>query len=362
MYQSNSTSLSNASSLIFDRARWTLTFWYVVSIGLICGGLSLLFYVRTSWVLQREYERIEDRLQHRQDIVMPPVMHPGTPTTLPQFIIKNDIVIIKQRIALQLLFINCLVILSATGVSFVLAGATLAPIKKSLQDQQRFVGDAAHELKTPITALKTLLEVHLLDPKMTARAKPILQEALESVDGLQVLTHRLLTLARAEFDATEKKNLVPVSSKTTILKAIKLVTPLAEKKQLKIIPNFIDEKIDSSVLCDEADLLEIIIVLLDNAIKYSHEHQSITISLAVTKKQVKIIVTDMGVGITAQELPHVFERFYRADSSRSKQKNSGFGLGLSVAKQLAHRYGGDIVLQSPISGGTTATVLLPKAK
>jgi signal transduction histidine kinase len=112
---------------------------------------------------------------------------------------------------------------------------------------------------------------------------------------------------------------------------------------------------------DQTKLTELLVILLDNAVKYSHDGGQVSLTAQSTGKQVILKVVDSGIGISAEDMPHVFNRFYRADQSRSSSGVTGFGLGLAIAKQIVDRHHGQIHLTSELGHGTTVTVTLAKA-
>ena len=156
---------------------------------LITVSISIVFYVRTMTVLEKQQERFEQRFN--KEFLRRWPRETRAPHPFPEDLdeARNDIIT-------QLVIINGSILLIVAGAGYVLSGQTLKPIAKTHAEQKRFVSDAAHELKTPIAALKTSLEVNLMDRKLNRHAKNILRENLEDVTSLQQLTERLLKLAR----------------------------------------------------------------------------------------------------------------------------------------------------------------------
>jgi signal transduction histidine kinase len=130
---------------------------------------------------------------------------------------------------------------------------------------------------------------------------------------------------------------------------------LAQAKKITIE----DTMPDLTVLGDHDGLKQVVSILLDNAIKYSSVGSSVTISGEKKQDMVDISVADTGPGIRASDIPHIFDRFYRADSSRARKGENGYGLGLSIAKQIVDQHGGEIIATSTLNKGTTFTVRLP---
>ena len=325
-----------------------MTLWYVLIIFFISSLLSGLYYLRTIQILTFQTHRIERRFDAEN------FFPPGFPRPDLEFI-QTEFALARRQLISQIITIN-LFILSLSGLaSFFLATVTLRPIQEALEEQKRFVADAAHELKTPITALKTSLEVNLMDKKTPKSAQKILKDNLVDVNSLESLTKSLLTLA--SFDRHQPFVKRPVLLKNIINRSLRHISALATQKKIKII-----KKISTNshqIYGDENSLVELLIILLDNAVKYSPARSRITLVAKTRAKMVNLSVSDHGIGISLDHLPHIFDRFYQIDQSRSKSSGSGYGLGLSVAKTIASSHQGHIFVKSKLGSGTTFTVSLP---
>ena len=257
----------------------------------------------------------------------------------------------------QLLFTNLVVLVAASLASYFLAKRTLRPIEESLEEQRRFTADASHELRTPLTAMRSEIEVALRN----ANTKPeehveILRSNLEEIHRLEQLSRGLLRLARNESNPKAlTMETVPVSA--VVDDAIRQVTPHANQKHITI------DRIDigGSWSGEKHSFVELLVILLDNAVKYSDEKTKVRIAGESTHRSVTLRVQDHGVGMKASDLPHIFNRFYRADSSRSKNAVDGYGLGLPIAKQIVDRFNGTIAVASTIGEGSTFSVTFPRA-
>jgi signal transduction histidine kinase len=259
-----------------------------------------------------------------------------------------------SRILNRLIITNLVILIGGGMLCYYLALRTLKPIEEAHEAQSRFTADASHELRTPITAIRTENEVALLDPKLTLKeAKQQLQSNVEELEKLTTLSEGLLRLAQIDNNHLEK---VPVSTKSLVNNAIARVLPQAEKQNILIKPELKDSV---SVLGDEVSLTEAIVTLIDNAVKYSPPKSEVIVRVKQDQKQATIEVIDHGVGIKASEIPYLFERFYRADSSRSKQHVEGYGLGLAIAKNIVDHHNGTISVNSVPTKGATFTVKLP---
>ncbi len=227
-------------------------------------------------------------------------------------------------------------------------------------DRERtFVSDAAHELKTVVAIQKSSVQVALQGPGAASDYRSALERASEDIDRLNALVHRMLSLAVLEgSDRTRMNDAVLLDE--TILAACDQLRTLATSRRvtLDVRPS------GTCFIKSEEDLLQTLwVTLLENAIRYSSPDSSITISSLLEGRSCVVTVRDYGVGILEDLLPHIFERFYRADSSRSRENGSGgFGLGLSMAKAIVERHNGKIEVMSRPGLGTTFFITLPLAE
>lgn len=284
-------------------------------------------------------------------------MQPFNPKDTNAFLFAVDLEIyeeLQKRIVYQLLLVNSLILGISALTSYFLAGKTLYPIELMWEEQKRFVADASHELRTPLTSLKTEIEVALRDKKLTTlQYKQILESNLEEVNRMHRLSNYLLTLNN--FDDSGQIDKTLSSLKMIIDKSISQLQANAQDKNIVINNEIHDLKVYGN-----ADLLiELFSILIDNSIKYSKSHTQITIVNNSNYKSVQISIKDQGIGIKASDLPYIFNRFYRSDTSRSKLNVEGYGLGLSIAKQIVEAHNGSIAAQSKINKGAVFTVSLP---
>jgi len=331
---------------MFHSARIKLTFWYL----LIIMAISVLFSLTIYRFQITESERI--LLRQRVGIERGGFLRPGFgPPELEPKILKEA----QRRLILNLILINLGVLIISGGAAYFLAGRTLKPIEKALENQKRFVADASHELRTPLTTMKTELEVNLRGKGLGQEAKKILESNLEEVDKLGYLSDKLLRLSCYE----QKEGLAfsQVSLKEALEEAVEKHTRPAKSKKIEIVKDLEEVGIQG----DFAALVEAFGTILDNAIKYSRKESKITINLQSKDGKAVVIIQDFGIGIKASELPHIFDRFYRADTSRTKEKVEGFGLGLPIAKAALEKHHGKIEVESTPGKGSTFTVTLPTA-
>ncbi len=259
----------------------------------------------------------------------------------------------KDRLRLNLIYFNFLILLLSSGTSYLLARKTLEPIREAMDAQNRFTADASHELRTPLTAMRTEIEVGLRDKKFNlAEAKKLLQSNLEETEKLESLSNALLKLARFEDDS--HASFSKVSIEDVLVEAYEKIESLANKKSILFENNLQNVFIRG----DRQSLVELFVILLDNAIKYSPEKSKVLVRVRKEKNDVAVSIRDYGIGVKASDLPYIFNRFYRADTSRSKEKIDGYGLGLSIAKRIAGFHGGDISVTSKPGKGSVFVVKL----
>jgi len=345
---------------MFHNARLKLTAWYLLIIMVISISFSTFIYFGAS----REYDRILRIEQYR--VIHP--MQPGIilqrpPSDTDLFSIPsqtdNELADWAKLRALEALFgINVIILFLSALSGYFLAGRTLRPIKNMIDEQNRFITDSSHELNTPLTSLKTSIEVNLRDKNFNMeKAKEVLASNLEDVNSLQFLSAELIKLTQYQ-DQNNNFQSEKLSLLEIIQEAVEKVKSQAKKKGIVI-------KLDipkTQVMGDRRSLTELFIILVDNAIKYSPNKKSVSVSVRKPDSKVQILVKDNGIGIDKKDIPYIFDRFYRADKSRTKQKAVGYGLGLSIAKRIVTLHNGNIVVESEIGKGSVFMVTLPKAK
>ncbi|HSW88041.1 MAG TPA: ATP-binding protein, partial [Candidatus Saccharimonadales bacterium] len=296
---------------MFTRARFTLTAWYQLIIMMISITFSIAFYLAASYGITHI---VAGRY------LLSPGVNPDH-FTLPVSL-RNGLEDFKTQLRFALIIINSFIFILAGGAGYFLAGKTLKPIEESMEKQRRFVTDASHEFRTPLTALKTSIEVNMQDKEFRSPVvQDLLQRNLYQIEKLQELANRLLTLAQNQ--KVQNTHFSLLSLMPIIDEAKLKVTSLADAKQITI-----DTKIeDTQIHGEKASLLELFTILLDNAIKYSHKNSTITIRNTLSANATTIVVHDAGGGIAKKDISHIFDRFYRADASRSTNGTTGFGLG-----------------------------------
>lgn len=232
----------------------------------------------------------------------------------------------------------------------------LERLQRTFESQRRFVGDAAHELKTPLTAMKGSVEVALQKDRSTGEYRDVLAQSLGQVEHLVRLVKSLLTLTHFSGEHPPI-DLKPVLLKPLIQELVSELSVLAEEKTCLLMDHIQDVP---QILGDVGQLKQLMINLLDNAIRHTPQGKSVTVTMQPSGNNVLLTVEDTGSGIETEHLPHIFERFYRADRARDRE-SGGTGLGLAIAKEIALAHHGTINVRSEIGKGSVFTVSLPTA-
>jgi signal transduction histidine kinase len=231
---------------------------------------------------------------------------------------------------------------------------TMGRLEKLFATQRRFVADIGHELRTPLTVIRGNID---LMRRVGIEDQQSLHSIELEVDRLARLVEDLLILAQAESGKLPMDNR-RVELDTLLLEVFSQAHVLAaDRVKLEI------GKIDQVLVCGDRDRLkQVVLNLVANAIKYTTEGGKVTVSLSKETGRAELSVKDTGMGIAGEDLPHVFERFYRGDKSRTRGKDgAGFGLGLSIAYWIARNHGGEIEVKSKLNRGSTFTMRLPLA-
>src|SRR3989344_8967066 len=331
---------------MFRFAAAKLTLGYLAIIMTLSIGFSVAIYHISSNELERSASRPVDLYSN--------IFGPESASEvdkLRQQQLEKD----RNRLKLNLALYNLAVLAAGGGLSYYLAKRTLAPIEEMLEMQKRFTGDASHELRTPLTAMQSEIEVALRDPDLSKQeAVKLLNSNLEEVAKLKALSEGLLTLATAGKDTPHQE----VSLKAVAAEAIGQVAKRAKDRQINIRSSA--EAIE--VIGSHQQILNLLSMLLDNAIKYSSKSSEVKLSVKAKDSYALITVADHGAGIAQKDLPHIFERFYRADASRTKGRMEGYGLGLAIAKKIVDLHKGTIDVKSLPAKGSTFRVRLPLAQ
>jgi signal transduction histidine kinase len=229
-------------------------------------------------------------------------------------------------------------------------------LRSAFERERTFVNDAAHELKTAVAIQKSTLQVAANGPQDVVEYRRGFEQALLDVDRLETLVLRMLSLASVE-GSTLAGSFHPTALDETLVAACDQLAPLAEVRGTTIDANNI---VSSRVRGDAALLKTLWITLIENAIQHSARGSSIDVGMGACNMELwRVTIRDRGEGIAAEDLPRVFDRFYRADRSRSRA-TGGYGLGLAIAKAIVEQHNGRINMESTLGSGTIVRVELPR--
>lgn len=241
-----------------------------------------------------------------------------------------------------------------------LGGAALArkstgPIERTFDQMRRFMGDAAHELKTPIAVLRARAEVALQRPRGDDEYQEVLAGVLQETERLGALVENMLILARADAGQWPVRT-ESVFLDDVLLDAASAARALAAAKGVRVEVGEFDE---TPVRGDPALLRQLFMVVFDNAVHFTPPGGQITADVVRRGSQAQVVITDTGIGIPRAALPYVFDRFFRADAARGR---GGAGLGLAIAQWIVDQHRGRIELSSDVGQGTRVRVVLPTAR
>jgi two-component system, OmpR family, manganese sensing sensor histidine kinase len=247
--------------------------------------------------------------------------------------------------------------LSLTGlVGWFLGGVAMKPTQKSYEQLQRFTADASHELRAPIAAILSNAQVGLLSPE-SDRIQP--RQRLENIVNItkstSSLISNLLFLARHE-GQLNPDDLEAIDLRIFLQFLIDEFKILAAEKKLNIHSNLSSSAIE--IKGDRELLQQALKNLLNNAYKYTSSGGTVRLTLITKSRRAIVEVEDNGIGIPAEDLPHIFDRFYRVDTARSRE-TGGFGLGLAIAQQIIRAHNGQITVESTFDKGTKFQIVLP---
>ncbi|MFB9760270.1 sensor histidine kinase [Ectobacillus funiculus] len=240
-------------------------------------------------------------------------------------------------------------------IGLFLSNRALVPIQRSWEKQEQFVSDASHELRTPLSVIQTHLELLFRHPTNTIEQESTtIYKGLTEVKRLSKLVEDLLTLART---GSNEQLINPefFSMDELLRNIVEQFEPIADMKDIKM-----EDEIEGNIIYfgDKERIHQLLVILLDNALKYSVSNDKITIYSYKEGGNLRINIEDTGTGIPEKDLPFIFDRFYRSDKERARA-TGGTGLGLSIAKWIVEAHGGQISAESRLYEGSQFVIKLP---
>jgi len=237
-----------------------------------------------------------------------------------------------------------------------MAGRAMRPARESFEKQRAFVADASHELKTPLTLIRADAEMVLYRGRLHEEDRTLVNHALAETDRMSAILSDLLLVARLdaeEADLTRK----PFDLTAVLSEEAERFGVQAAAKEVRLevqVPGELSARGDSKRTG------QVLAVLLENAVRFAPPGGCIAVSGRLQDRWVEASVRDTGPGISPEHLPRIFDRFYRAEASRTRSKGAGTGLGLAIARELARAQGGDLVAENAKEGGATFRLRLPR--
>ncbi len=220
---------------------------------------------------------------------------------------------------------------------------------------RQFTADASHELRTPLSVLNVQAQSALASGGFDPEAASLIKSQLEEIDRLALMVEDLLTLSRLESPAVERAS---VDVADLVLESVEQFRAIAESKGVDLNVT----KVEPSVITgDRSQLRRLVSNLLDNALEHTERGGSVSVELGRSEDILRLIVADDGRGISASDIPRIFERFYRADRSRSR-RTGGAGLGLAIVKCVVEFHGGRVTVESELGKGSSFVVELPSSE
>lgn len=275
----------------------------------------------------------------------------STTTPLAASAISYQLEAVRSR---EILGMSLLIIGIAVGFGFLVARFALKPARNALASQKLFIGNIAHELRTPLSILKTNTELRLLDENTPPEARAVHESNLEELDRMSDIINNLLTLNTLV--RPEPLPFETIDVEKIVYRVAKSFKKLAAKKnialQLRIAPNHF-------AIGNAVGIEQIIMNIVKNALYYT-EHGTILLSVHPDRyERLEINIQDTGPGIAATDLEHLFEPFYRGDRARTRRGGNGSGLGLTIVSELVKLHSGRISIRSSLGSGTRVRVTLP---
>jgi len=335
---------------MFRSARLNLTLFYLLTLLAFSVTLSVGVRVFAEYELNRSFaaQQGEFRELARSGLSLL-VPHPEDDFQDAQ---TYHAQVARRNLNNDLLILNLAALIVGGLVSYWFAGRTLKPIAQAHEAQARFVADASHELRTPLANIRAENEVFLRQKEFSeADTRELIQSNLEEVQRLEHLSRDLLALSQYGLADLPKE---VITVKSAVKEAVTQTDHLCKTKSVKIKRQLSE----GAVRANRESFVRLLVILIDNAVKYGPEKGTIYIAGAQHSASYVITIRDEGNGIDSKDAPHIFERLYRGDPARANT-TSGYGLGLALAQEIVQAHNGSIKAYNSPQGGAVFSVQLP---
>jgi two-component system sensor histidine kinase CiaH len=264
---------------------------------------------------------------------------------------------VRKRFGRTLMVADGILVILSVVFSYLLSSITLRPVRKTLEDQEVFAQEVSHELRTPLGVMSLELEaLKRSDVRMAARHAQSFQHLESEIKRMGKLVGDMLVLVRP-YDKNKSPKIVETFDITAAGQtAFSRMRKVAEAKHITY--SFVSNS-KEKVRGHRDDIEQVIGILLDNALKYTDTGGSVAFNIDKEGKEIVLQISDNGRGIAKKDLPHVFDRFYRADGHKIGQESEGLGLGLAIAQKRIAFHNGRIAVHSDLKKGTTVRVYIP---
>lgn len=323
----------------FNSTRLKLTLWYM----LISYSLLILFTIAVISAERQAFAQVIDLVHsHVRGVVF-------------NIYLQQQIEAFESHFSRWLLLFDAIILVLATAASYFLSGRSLAPIVQAMQDQERFAADVSHELRTPLASMAMEIEAYQRGDKNAHTTKQVMASLQEEVKRMTGIVTGLMHLVRLDqVDSTSQLLLQqPVDMSALVSKALESVSRQMTERQLKLKSHIATAML---VKGNPDELRQVVLILLDNALKYTPIKGLIEVDLIQEEEHVRLTVFNSGPGIIESDLSHVFDRFYRGQNVVGDE---GSGLGLAIARHIVEQHSGAIAVASQPDHGVTFRVLLP---
>lgn len=255
--------------------------------------------------------------------------------------------------------VSMMALIIAIIIGIYISGRIMEPMQIAYERQKQFTADASHELRTPLSVIMASADLLYNDPSIQSPfIKQVIEDVKDEVKKMSNLVGNLMAIARSDNHA-EKMNIQEFDLSDSLQQVLRKMKPMADKKHIATSSSIASPL---SYVGDEQKIKQLVLIFVDNALKYTPEGGSIRVTAeAVNGKRIRFSVQDTGIGLSEEDCKKVFERFYRVDKARSREMG-GSGLGLAIAKDIVDAHGGYIYLDSELGKGSTFTVELPQQR